>query len=123
MLKRLVVSHKRKIESFFNGLALIGHVRRTLIDILLEKATNCSQNIYVSDVRYDNELEALQKADFICIKLLRNTGDKDRVGTGNLNHQSENSISDEYWDIVIDNNGTLDELYTKIENVLLKYHH
>lgn len=98
-------------------------MRRTLIDILLEKATNCSQNIYVSDVRYDNELEALQKADFICIKLLRNTGDKDRVGTGNLNHQSENSISDEYWDIVIDNNGTLDELYTKIENVLLKYHH
>lgn len=90
------------------------------IDILLKKIINCNENIYVSDIRFLNELEALKNNNFICIKLVRNIN-IDRIGTGSYSHISENSIEDKYWDFVIDNNGTLEELYIKIDNILLKY--
>ena len=78
-------------------------------------------NVFCADVRFKNEFEALKRDGFVLIKLVRNTINENRVGTGNSTHVSENDLDnyeDEKWDYVIDNNGSLDELYNKLDEIV-----
>lgn len=83
-----------------------------------------SKNCYISDVRFPNELKALKDNGWCCIKLNRNI-QKTREGTGDLQHSSEielDKISDYEWDFIIDNNGTLEELFCKLDDMLVQYY-
>ena len=77
--------------------------------------------ILIDDVRYHNEVEGLRSLEedgevdkTIIIRIDRDTGFVD-------NHSSEHGLDDySDWDYVIDNNGTIEELYNKIDEILKK---
>lgn len=77
-------------------------------------------NCYISDLRFPNELKMLKDNRWVCIKINR-VIQNDREGTGSLQHSSENvldDISDKEWDFVINNNGSLEDLFSKVEDIM-----
>jgi hypothetical protein len=72
-------------------------------------------NKFCSDLRFLIEYNALKKDGWICIKVNRNTG------LPPSEHKSETELDilkDEDWDYIIDNNGTLEELYDKLDTII-----
>ena len=89
------------------------------IRIALEKANNEPGNTFVSDLRFPNELDALKKHGWVCVKLTRNCVDADRAGSGTHAHPSEtalNGVND--WDYIINNDGSIEEFHTKLDNLI-----
>jgi hypothetical protein len=89
--------------------------------LLLEASTlieeNC--NVYISDLRFLNELKALKENGWFCVKIKREH-DETRAGSGEKEHESETELdkaSDSEWDYVIENNDTLEKLYQELEEV------
>lgn len=80
-------------------------------------------NVYMTDVRYPNELQALKHNGWFTVRIVRTCKDDTRVGTGDSQHTSEialdNTPSTDY-DYVIENNGTLEEFYAKLDEVYAK---
>ena len=73
-----------------------------------------SNNYFVSDLRFRNEAIALKHAGFTCVRIMRD----DRVIDRSQTHQSEvNLVNWDGWDYVIENNGTLEEFYKKLDNI------
>lgn len=69
----------------------------------------------VTDVRFENEAKAIRENNGILIRVNRNTGFNDT-------HLSETAL-DNYkeFDLVIDNNGTIDELIKKVYEFMKKF--
>ena len=68
-------------------------------------------NLIITDVRMPNEAQAIKDRGGILIRVDRETGYKD-------SHISETALDDyQDWDYVIDNNGTLEELINKVEEL------
>lgn len=83
-------------------------------NIFVNIALKNNEATYCSDVRFLNEFTALKLQGWKCIKINRDTG-------CNSNHSSEcelDSIEDSEWDYIIDNNGTLEDLYNKLDNIV-----
>ncbi len=74
-------------------------------------------SVVISDVRMENEAQLVKECGGILIKVER--ANKDKIS--GPQHKSELEL-EEYtlWDYVIDNNGTLEELYKNIDNVMTK---
>lgn len=69
----------------------------------MKRVAEVSGDCVVSDVRYPNEAQAIRDAGGIVIKI-------DRIGVKPANaHNSENALNDFEFDIVLRNDGTLDE--------------
>jgi len=77
--------------------------------------TDC---VIVPDVRFKNESQFIKNNHGIIIRVERETGHLDK-------HISETELDSEPYDHLIVNNGTLEELLTKVENVVkqIKKHH
>lgn len=72
--------------------------------------------VIVTDVRFRNEFDHLKKLGFYQIRLLRDSHIK-------INHSSETnqeSIKDEEFDAIINNNGSLDDLILKVKEIIPK---
>ena len=68
----------------------------------------------ITDTRFPNELAAVIRHEAITIKIVRNSGNN--VG---ITHSSEQALDHyENWNYVVDNDGTIDDLRTKIFNIL-----
>ena len=83
---------------------------------LLNVNDSDNENYFCNDLRFLNEFNMLKKNNWTLIKIIRNHSKND-------NHQSEkelDNIDDKQWDYIILNNGTLEEFYDKIENVISK---
>ncbi len=66
------------------------------------------ENYIVSDLRFKNEFEALKRDKAFIIRVVRDTE--------KINHISERDLDDfNGWDVIIENNGTIDELREKIK--------
>ena len=81
------------------------------IDIAVKKARETRHNVYVSDVRFRNEFDAMRDNDFVLVKI-------NRGGVEKSDHSSEvelDGVPDYEWDFVLDNDGTLEEFYSKID--------
>ena len=77
-------------------------------------------NVVLSDLRYINEFYACKKNGILCVKINRIVSDN-RKGTGAVTHISEtelDSIPDEEWDYIIENNGTKDDLFNDLEKIV-----
>lgn len=84
---------------------------------ILENEKNC----YISDLRFQNEFRKLKSNGFTCVKLTRRADNSARIDNGNQNHISETSLQsmeDSEWDFIIDNNGTLDDLYRQLDRIV-----
>lgn len=90
------------------------------VDCLMSNYKTClieglTKNWIVTDVRFKNEAEAIRENGGILIRLNRNTGFNDQ-------HSSETALDDyENFDLIIDNNGTLDELIDKVYNFMKEF--
>ena len=74
-------------------------------------------NYFCNDLRFLNEFKALKSNGWTCIKIVR------EITTEKSSHISEidlESLKDDEWNYIIDNNGTLEELYTKIDTIVDK---
>ena len=93
------------------------------VRLTVEEAEQIKGNIFNSDVRFPNEFQTMKDNGWVCIKINRNQDliDANRAGSGMTTHSSEtalDSIPDHEWDFVIDNNGTLEEFYTKLDQIV-----
>ena len=58
--------------------------------LLRELKTSHEENIYVSDIRFPNELEALKKEGFTCVRIIRNNSTTE---SSTSTHVSETSLT------------------------------
>lgn len=85
-------------------------VKITIRDI--EAITKNGHNgVIVSDVRFANEAQALRDIHAKMIFLERDTGNRDH-------HLSEQGLTPTNRDVLIINNGTLEDLYKKVDRIL-----
>lgn len=85
----------------------------------LEKkiVSNKHSRIVVQDIRFMNELYMIKKHNGYLINVKR---DNLEVKGGIIGHASEEELKDFHgWDFTIYNNGTYEELYKKIDNLIL----
>lgn len=92
------------------------------VKIMIKKIENLEGNVYISDLRYPNEMKALQKAGFVCILIERDEEDRVDNSEGIENHHSETSLVDHEneFNYKIKNTGTLKEFYEKIDEIVKK---
>ena len=93
------------------------------VKLLLQEARALPKetNIYVTDVRFPNEIAALAKNGFILVHIERpehirlNAFVSEAVG-GSTKHASETALKDSaaLWHVHILNDGTLEEFHTKL---------
>lgn len=76
--------------------------------------------VVISDVRFPNELQALHDINAITVRIVR---DIDRSGEEHT-HPSETAldhVDNRLFDVVIDNNGSLDDLRKAAEDIVTNY--
>ena len=139
MIERLLHSagySYNEIHWFLNGgkeqdIEVIGasyrHLARTLgtewgrnlihpelwLKIAEQKFIHTDPPICVDDVRFLNELELLRRHNFALVKVVRDVSRSDAD-----THESDVSLRDfDGWDHVIENNGTLEELCSKVRGI------
>lgn len=96
------------------------------INLCMDKAyaiDKAAVNVFVSDGRYENELNAGKSEGFYLIQIVSSIENrKERRPEDSANadaHSSENGYPEEYqFDATITNNGTLEELYQKLEETV-----
>ena len=77
-----------------------------------------NKNVVISDVRFLNEISLIKELGGIVIKIERHNPDKI---TGEK-HESEFELENyKFWDYILDNNETLDELYIHTDKMMEIY--
>lgn len=75
--------------------------------------------IFITDVRFPNEFDALEKLGFTMVNMRRDVGRAD-FGNGSTLHESETALipytQQGKWHVTINNNGTLEELYSRLDS-------
>jgi hypothetical protein len=69
-------------------------------------------HVVVTDVRFQNEFDFIREHGGHLVKICRKTGSVD-------SHISEHDLDNAKWDSVIENNGTLDELYSIVDAMMI----
>ena len=84
-------------------------------------------NFIITDTRFENELEAVEKREGITIRVNRNFEGKwidkqewDLHTKGIVPHESETALDNAEFDYEIINDGTISELIDKIRNILIE---
>jgi hypothetical protein len=110
------------------------HFRATnpdiFVDLTFEEANSYPEwtNVYISDGRYENELDGGKRNAFYMIEIVASDENRQTRRPGESiidSHSSENGYPADYqFDIVISNNSTLEDLYKAldafVETVVLK---
>jgi hypothetical protein len=68
-------------------------------------------NWIITDMRFPNEMEAVEERKGVTIRVVR-------PGTVTGEHPSETALDDAYFDHVISNNGSLEDLVEKVKQIL-----
>jgi len=89
------------------------------IKLMMKRIRMSDNNRFViSDIRFPNELELIRKSGFDYLIFRVEREDKDVGETvGIANHASESY--DLPYDHLIDNNGTLEQLYERVEHIII----
>lgn len=81
----------------------------------LSQSMNAGQtelpNWIITDMRFPNEMEAVELREGVTIKVVR-------PGTSVGTHPSETALDDAYFDHVISNDGTIEDLVEKVRQIL-----
>ena len=79
-------------------------------------------SVIITDLRYPEELEAVQREGFITIRILRQIELRlNNLGNRNLNHESETALDhlpNSAFDYTINNNGTLELFESAVSQIL-----
>ena len=82
--------------------------------------SNSDKPIVVSDCRFENEVQSIRDRNGYIIKLVRDNKPISIANDNVYNHSSEMHISNLYYDTVINNNTTKNDLFESIDCVLKK---
>ena len=82
--------------------------------------SNSDKPIVVSDCRFENEVQSIRDRNGYIIKLVRDSKPISIANDNAYNHSSEMHISNLYYDTVINNNTTKNDLFESIDCVLKK---
>lgn len=85
-------------------------------DVAFKKAEKAYKVVIVTDVRFRNEFDHLKKQGFFHIKLLRNS-DSTSISS-HISETNQESIKNEEFDYILDNNGSLDDLKEKVKKIV-----
>ncbi len=87
------------------------------VNLALRKMKSLGEgvNVYNSDIRFKNELIAMRREGFVCIKINR---DVERKMTEHISENELDGVDDKQWDYVIDNDGTVDDLCNKVNEII-----
>jgi hypothetical protein len=77
---------------------------------------NSTENFFVSDLRFKNEFKKYKENGFILVKIDRDASL--RANDRDSKHISEVDLDDAEFDIIIKNNGMLEEFYKKIDEII-----
>lgn len=96
------------------------------VDLLVEEVLDLgpSVNVAVTDARFVNEFEALKRAGFVLVKIdrseqLRNAAEAGGITQPAAVHASEvDMLTYQGFDYCIANDGTLEELYAQIDQII-----
>tara|TARA_R110000764_G_scaffold136846_1_gene224757 strand:+ start:110 stop:655 length:546 start_codon:yes stop_codon:yes gene_type:complete len=94
-------------------------------DIWTIKAENeikARSNLVITDIRYNNEAELILENGGIIIDIKRRKSARALI-FGMKNHSSEKGISSNLITEIVTNNGSLVDLYKKIDDIILKHSH
>lgn len=70
-------------------------------------------DVLISDVRFEDELQAVKDHGGLNIKITRK-------GVSSVNgHVSDKGLDDKYFDFIIRNDGSIEELYSRIERLVI----
>lgn len=88
-------------------------------DYWIKKVLNSNYNILVSDVRLKHEINKFEKYDAIKIRIEADRDERAKRGKLVEENDSTETDLDDYkkWDYVIKNNGTIEELEEKAEEI------
>jgi len=80
------------------------------------------ENLYISDLRYPNEIKILKNNGFYLVNVIRESSMNDNFGNGSRKHSSETSLEKyKNWDCVIYNNKSLAEFHQQLDNIVAKF--
>lgn len=100
-----------KLREHYGENVWIDRVARSIDEIT---TADPNANIIVTDMRFKNEMNWLKDHGFITIKITRN----DRIIDRDPRHISEIDLEGAEFDYYIENNGTRDEYYSTIDEIL-----
>ena len=89
------------------------------VNLAINRHSDFTGNKFCNDLRFLMEYEALKKDGWTCIKINRDTH-SDNVGSTHRSETELESIRNEDWDFIIDNNGTIEELHAKLDAIVSK---
>jgi hypothetical protein len=78
---------------------------------------NYFNGVVISDARYINELEKIRSNGGLLIRVSRSLGGLTGEASQHPSEIEMDELQDDYFDFVINNNGSLDELYSNIEKI------
>ena len=84
------------------------------IEAALRAAAKITGPVVVIDARFNIEADALRKSGYLIVKLAR----KNRVIDRDPNHPSETELSEYPFDEVIHNDGSIEDLYRHLDEVV-----
>lgn len=88
-----------------------------LYNKLVSGKVKTSGGIVITDVRFPNEVKFIKDIGGVVIQIIREN--KDEIN-GIKNHSSESSLDNQMFDLVLENNGTIIELYDSIYELFKK---
>jgi len=99
------------------GISFIGDKRQSYCRDCVDKYNEIDRYPawIITDVRFPNEANSITNRGGFVIKLNRGCNTKSETSS----HESETSISQVKGKYIIDNNGTIDELVSKVEEILI----
>lgn len=110
--KEEVLEIRRLLQTYGTEAGREIHGHNIWIDNLAHQVDSIIEHnhVVITDVRFDNELDYIEDCGGVVIRV-----DRDGVGR-RFNHKSEDvPLKADY---VVDNNGTIDELYVKIDSIM-----
>lgn len=85
----------------------------------IKRLLSLGKSVVVSDVRHNEEFNMIKSHGGLCIKINR----IDRIIDRDSTHISETQLDDASWDYEISNDSTFDNLYSSIDELLVKIYH
>ncbi len=93
------------------------------INCLINRASGWATPVVVSDIRFKNELEAIKRNGGKIVRLIRPETDAAAQDIGIKGHASESEqlgFTDDQFDFILENKGTFDELFKKVDRIVNK---
>lgn len=91
------------------------------VNLVISEVENDTCNYFCNDLRFLNEFQELKGRGWVCIKINRNIAlNYEEKLNNHISEHELDKVTDDKWDYIIDNNSSLEDLYKKLDEIVLK---